>query len=554
MSEELWRTDELQELFGAASAPLAGGAVGVSIDTRTLKPGELFVAIKGDIHDGHDHVEKAFAAGAVAALVFFARAPALARYGPLFAVDDTLQGMERLGAAARARGKAKIAAVTGSVGKTSAKEMLRLMCWASGSTHASAASFNNHWGVPLSLARLPRDTDYAIFEIGMNHAGEITPLVGLVRPRVAFVTTIAPVHIEYFGSLEKIADAKAEIFSGVESGGVAVLNIDAPQFSRLAAQARARSLDVRTFGASEDSYARLVELRPSETGSHLEIKLGERELAFELGAPGRHMAENALGALATVEALGASVDAAVRALKDFKPQKGRGERFELTGPDGDFVVIDESYNANPASMRAALKLLGASQPGKGGRRIAVIGDMLELGDHGGALHAALAPDLDAARVDLLFAAGPLSRGLFDATASARRAFWAEQSEALSDPLIAALRAGDVVMVKGSNGSRMGPLSRCAPPTFLASGNARLGFFHAGLAHRLLARVRIIQSLPLPDVPHPRGGGDGIVPGVLLRPQRSLPRCVSNRARASRSAPMDRPRTSSPRRARRPWAG
>jgi UDP-N-acetylmuramoyl-tripeptide--D-alanyl-D-alanine ligase len=457
MSEALWRVDELQEVFGAASAPLASGAVGVSIDTRTLKPGELFVAIKGDVHDGHDHVEKAFAAGAVAALASFARAAELQQFGPVFAVDDTLRGMERLGAAARARTKAKIVAVTGSVGKTSAKEMLRLMCWASGSTHASAASFNNHWGVPLSLARLPRDTDYAIFEIGMNHAGEITPLVALVRPHVAFITTIAPVHIEYFGSLEKIADAKAEIFSGVLSGGFAVLNHDAPQFARLAAQARARALEVRTFGASEESYARLVEVRPSQTGSHLEIKLGGREFAFELGAPGRHMAENALGALTVVEALGASVDAAARALKDFQPQKGRGERFELSGPDGAFVVIDESYNANPASMRAALKLLGASQPGKGGRRIAVIGDMLELGDQGAALHAALAPDLDGARVDLLYTAGPLSRALFDATAPARRAFWAERSDGLRDPLIAVLRAGDVVMVKGSNGSRMGPL-------------------------------------------------------------------------------------------------
>ena len=458
MSEALWRVEELADTFGAPSAPLAGGAVGVSIDTRTLKSGELFIAIKGDVHDGHDHVEKAFAAGAVAALVSVACAPELRRFGPVFAVDDTLRGMERLGAAARARKKkAKIVAVTGSVGKTSAKEMLRAMCAASGATHASAASFNNHWGVPLSLARLPRDADYAIFEIGMNHAGEITPLVGLVRPHVAFVTTIAPVHIEYFGSLEKIADAKAEIFSGVESGGVAVLNFDAPQFSRLAAQARARGLEVKTFGASEVCHARLVDLRPDEAGSHVEIKLGAKNLAFELGAPGRHMAENALGALTVVEALGASVDAALCALKDFKPQKGRGERFELAGPDGAFVVIDESYNANPASMRAALALLAATEPTGQGRRIAVIGDMLELGDQGEALHAALAADLDAAQVDLLYAAGPLSRALFDATTSARRAFWAERSDGLRDPLVAALRAGDVVMVKGSNGSRMGPL-------------------------------------------------------------------------------------------------
>ena len=235
-------------IFGAPSAPLAGGAVGVSIDTRTLKPGELFIAIKGDVHDGHDHVEKAFAAGAVAALVSVARAAELRRFGPVFAVDDTLRGMERLGAAARARAKKPKSPRSPA---RSARPAPRRCCApcarASGSTHASAASFNNHWGVPLSLARLPRDADYAIFEIGMNHAGEITPLVGLVRPHVAFVTTIAPVHIEYFGSLEKIADAKAEIFSGVESGGVAVLNFDAPQFSRLAAQARGARLGSEDF-------------------------------------------------------------------------------------------------------------------------------------------------------------------------------------------------------------------------------------------------------------------------------------------------------------------
>ena len=457
MSDILWRESELADVFGPPSAPLAGGVTGVSIDTRTLNPGELFIAIKGDTHDGHDHVAKALAGGGAAALASTARANALSAFGPIFAVDDTLRGMEKLGVAARARTRARVAAVTGSVGKTSAKEMLRLMLGVSGTTHASVASFNNHWGVPLTLSRLPRDAAFAVFEIGMNHPGEVTPLVGFVRPHVAMVTTVAPVHIEYFGTLEAIADAKAEIFSGVEPGGVAVLNRDAPQYERLRAAALVRGLAVRTFGAAEGADARLIEMTSRDGGSRLAIELQRRRLSFDLGAPGRHMAENALGALLVVEALGADVKAAARALRDFRPQKGRGERFELYVPDGPFTIIDESYNANPVSMRAALKLLGASAPGARGRRIAVIGDMLELGSEGSAMHAALAADLEAAQADLLFAAGPLSKALYDAAPAARRGHWAATSEDLRDALGAALSAGDVVMVKGSNGSRMGPL-------------------------------------------------------------------------------------------------
>jgi UDP-N-acetylmuramoyl-tripeptide--D-alanyl-D-alanine ligase len=471
MSEFLWSAVELAAIFGPASARLAGAA-GVSIDSRTLKTGELFVAIKGDALDGHEYVERAFAAGAAAALVEASRAEDLARFGPVHAVDDTLRGLERLGVAARARSRAKIAAVTGSVGKTSAKEMLRLALSACGRTHASAASFNNHWGVPLTLARLPAEADYAVFEIGMNHAGEITPLVAFVKPHVALVTTIAPVHIEYLGSIEAIADAKAEIFSGVVEGGVAVINQDAPQFERLRAAARARGLDVRAFGAA--GYVRLLSSAPSETGSHLGIRLGNRELAFELGAPGAHMADNAVAVLAVVEALGADVDAAARALADFQAQKGRGERFNLPITGGAVTVIDESYNANPVSMRAALALLGATAPKHGGRRIAVIGDMLELGAEAPAMHASLAPDLESAQVDCLFAAGPMSRALYDAATPARRAHWAERAADLRAPLFSSLRAGDVVMIKASNGSRMGPLVAALKDQFLKPRDAQTG--------------------------------------------------------------------------------
>jgi len=457
MSADLWTEAELVGVLGRPSASLASAVTGVSIDTRTLEAGDLFFAIRGDTHDGHDHVERALAAGAAAAVVVRARANELQSHGPVFGVDDTLCAMERLGQAARARSSARIAAVTGSVGKTSAKEMLRLALAKSGPTHASAASYNNHWGVPLTLSRLSAGAAFAVFEIGMNHAGEIEPLADLVRPHVALITSIAPVHIQYLGSLEAIADAKAEIFTGLEPDGVAVLNHDAPLFARLERSALMRASSVRRFGVDEDCDAQLVDVEPHREGSFVRARLYGREIDFTLGAPGRHMAENAMGVLLVVESLGASVERAAAALAEFAPSKGRGERFVLGGPSGPFTVIDESYNANPVSMRAALALLGATEPGPGGRRIAVIGDMLELGAEGADLHAALAPELTVRHVDLLFGAGPLTRALFDAASPTIRGAWGRASSDIQGELIRGVRAGDVVMIKGSNGSRMGPI-------------------------------------------------------------------------------------------------
>jgi UDP-N-acetylmuramoyl-tripeptide--D-alanyl-D-alanine ligase len=365
--------------------------------------------------------------------------------------------MERLGVAARARSKARIVAVTGSVGKTTVKEMLRAILSACGATHASAHSYNNHWGVPLTLARMAVSARYGVLEIGMNHAGEIAPLTRMARPHAALVTTIAPVHIEYLGSIEAIADAKAEIFLGLEPGGAAALNRDAPQFERLAEAAVAHGARVLKFGRGADCDARLIEVEAIDGGSRVTARVLGRELAFVLGAPGVHMAENALGALLAAEALGADLDAGAAALERFSPQQGRGARFSITTPDGPAIIIDESYNANPASMRAALKLLAAAKPGPKGRRIAVIGDMLELGPKAKAMHAELAADLSANRVDLLFGAGPLTRALYDAAPASMRAAWAERSNELTDEVARALRGGDIAMIKGSNGSRMGPL-------------------------------------------------------------------------------------------------
>ena len=453
----LWTEAELARALGSPSAPLAVAVEGASIDTRTLKPGDLFFAVKGEASDGHDYVARAFEAGAAAAVISRPRAPGLAAHEPTFRVDDTLRAMERLGVAARARTKARVVAVTGSVGKTSAKEMLRVALSHFGPTHASAASYNNHWGVPLTLSRLPAGAAFAVIEIGMNHAGEITPLAAMARPHVALVTTIAPVHVEHLGSIEGVADAKAEIFSGLGPGGVAVLNRDAPQFARLEAAARMRGARIVTFGAGAGCDARLLDVSPLDGGSRVEARVRDRALDFILGAPGRHMAENALGALLAADALGVDVEGAAAALAEFAPQRGRGARLTLASASGPFTVIDESYNANPASMRAALALLGAAAPGAAGRRIAVIGDMLELGPQGAELHAALAPELARQRVDLLFGAGRLTRALYDAAPPAMRAAWAERSDDLLERLAAALRGGDVVMIKGSNGSRMGPV-------------------------------------------------------------------------------------------------
>jgi len=454
----LWTQAELSAALGAApSSPLNTAVNGVSIDSRTLEAGDLFFAIRGDAHDGHDHVARAFEAGAAAAVVSRERAPQLAALGPAFVVEDTLKAMERVGVAARARSKAKIVAVTGSVGKTTAKEMLRAMLTACGPTHASAASYNNHWGVPLTLARMPANVHFGVFEMGMNHAGEIAPLTRMARPHVALVTTIAPVHIEHLGSIEAIAEAKGEIFLGLEPHGTAVLNRDAPQFERLKTAAAALGARVWSFGHGVDCDAQLLDVEAIDGGSRVRARVLAHELAFELGAPGVHMAQNALGALLAAEALGAELEACAAALECFSPQKGRGERFLLPMADGPATIIDESYNANPASMRAALALLAAAKPGPKGRRIAVIGDMLELGPKAAAMHAELAADLSANNVDLLFGAGPLTRALFEAAPASMRAVWTERSSELTDEVARTLRGGDIAMVKGSNGSRMGPL-------------------------------------------------------------------------------------------------
>jgi UDP-N-acetylmuramoyl-tripeptide--D-alanyl-D-alanine ligase len=428
---------------------------GLSIDSRTIAPGEAYFAIKGDVHDGHDFVAVALKAGAALAVIEAAQREKFASDAPLLVVGDVLAGLVDLSRAARARLNAQVIAVTGSVGKTSTKEALRRVLGAQGPTHASAASFNNHWGVPLSLARCPASVRFAIFEIGMNHAGEIEPLVQLVRPHVAIITTVEPVHLEFFAGIEAIADAKAEIFTGLEPGGAVVLNRDNAQFARLSRRARKLGISrIVSFGANKRSDARLLDVSLHAASSAVHARVIGHDITYKLGMPGRHMAMNSLAVLATASLAGADLALAALSLSQIEPAAGRGVRRALEVASGEATLIDESYNANPASMAAALNVLGRAAIGPHGRRIAVLGDMLELGPTGPELHRGLVDAVKANHVDLVYCCGPLMRNLWDALSTGKRGGYADSAASLEAQAVGAIRAGDAIMVKGSLGSKM----------------------------------------------------------------------------------------------------
>ena len=452
----LWTSQAMREAMRASTnGVLPEGITGLSIDSRTIQPGEAYFAIKGDVHDGHDFVAAALKAGAALAVVTSSQRGKFAADAPLLIVDDVLDALRELGLASRARLKAQVIAVTGSVGKTSTKEALRTVLSAQGETHASVASFNNHWGVPLSLARCPATTRFAIFEIGMNHAGEIEPLVKLVRPHLAIITTVEPVHLEFFSGIEAIADAKAEIFAGVEPGGRVVLNRDNSQFARLEADAKGRGISrIVSFGADERSDARLIDLSLQATTSAVHANVLGHDVTYKLGMPGRHMAMNSLAVLAAASLVGADLAIAALTLSKLAPAAGRGARRALDIGTGEATLIDESYNANPASMQAALNVLGQAAIGGRGRRIAVLGDMLELGSTGPALHESLAEVVTTNNIDLVFCCGPLMRNLWEALSAGKRGGYAESSAGLEAQIVSAIRAGDAIMIKGSLGSKM----------------------------------------------------------------------------------------------------
>ncbi len=449
----LWTSKEIERATGG-KATADFEASGVSIDSRTLKSGEIYLALKGEQFDGHDYVDAAFKAGAVAALV---KRDFLSKSLPLVHADDTMEALEKLGAAARSRSTAKITAVTGSVGKTGSKEMLFIVLNALGKTHASKKSFNNHWGVPLSLANMPKDAAYGIFELGMNHAGEMTRLTEQVKPHIVLITTIEPAHIEHFKNVEAIADAKAEIFTGLDKNGFAILNIDNPHYTRLKNHAEKCGIKkILSFGEDEDAYARLIDCALHADSTRITAEIGGERVKYKLNIPGRHIAENSLGVLTVVKAAGGNLHAAVKALENSEPVEGRGNRIQVVLAEGQppLTIINESYNANPASMLAAFQVFGLATPPPGGRRIAVLGDMLELGRDGPRLHADLANPLLKAKADLVFCCGLQMDAMYQLLPPGWRGAHAKDSQELAAHVAAAVRPGDIVLVKGSAGSKM----------------------------------------------------------------------------------------------------
>jgi UDP-N-acetylmuramoyl-tripeptide--D-alanyl-D-alanine ligase len=455
MSEPLWHWEDLAAAaHGDAEGTPAMRITGFSIDTRSLAPGDVFVALT-DARDGHEFVPAAFKAGAAAAIVArgYARGDSS---GALLRVDDPLRALEGIGRGARARSNGRIVAVTGSVGKTGTKEMLRHCLAIAGPTHAAEKSYNNQWGVPLTLARMPPDSAFAVLEIGMNHPGEITPLAEMVRPHVAVVTTVEPVHLGHFASVEAIAEAKAEIFAGLVPGGTAVLPRDNPHFPLLRERASAVGAQIVTFGYHEEADFRALQVDLGPKGSSVIAGHGSQRFPYRVGAPGEHYVRNSLAVLATLGAAGADAMRCLAGLARASAPAGRGARTLLDAPDGQILLIDESYNANPASVPAALAAMASTPREAYARRVAVLGDMLELGEASERLHRGLKEAVDAAGVDLVLACGPMMRLLLDDLAPERRA-WAPTSTELEAALLGIVQAGDVVMIKGSLGTRMAPL-------------------------------------------------------------------------------------------------
>jgi UDP-N-acetylmuramoyl-tripeptide--D-alanyl-D-alanine ligase len=448
----LWTADEVAGALchAAISAPFE--ASGVTFDSRAVGKGDIFFALSGEATDGHRFVADAFARGATAAVI---SRDIEGMTGPVVRVPDTMTALVQLGRAARKRSTARIASVTGSVGKTSTKDALRAVLTAQAPTSASAASFNNHVGVPISLARLGREARYGVFEIGMNHAGEIEPLARQVEAHVGVITTVGPVHIGYMGSEEAIADEKACLFAGMAADPVAVLNRDGRHFERLAAQARRFGVSrIVGFGRSDAADVRLDSCNLQDSGSDVVALIHGRRIEYRLGAAGEHWVLNSLAALAVVEALGADVDRAAASLADVGASPGRGARRRLKFGDGTIELLDESYNANPISMRAMLAVLARTKPLGDGRRVLVMGDMRELGDDADSYHAGLADAVAGSGAAQVFLCGPHMAALFRVLPSSSPALHRPDSAGISDDVAAALRPGDVVAVKGSLASKM----------------------------------------------------------------------------------------------------
>lgn len=448
----LWTSEQAAVATGGVST-VPWKTNGVSIDSRTLNSGDLFVAIQGPNHDGDRFVASALESGAAAAMV--SGDVAANTNAPLLIVKDTTTGLKNLGRAARNRGQAKIIAVTGSMGKTSTKEALALVLGRQGMTSATQGNLNNQWGLPLSLARMPAEARYGVFEMGMNHPGEIDMLSRLARPDIAIITNVDAVHLKYFQSEYAIAAAKAEIFVGMNTNGIAILNRDNAYFEQLRDAALAANVtDIRTFGTHADATSRLIDADVQGSHSDVTAQIDGQIIRYTIGAPGHHWVLNSLAVLAAVSALDADAGKAAKVLADLRPLPGRGAHTSIETPSGSILLIDESYNASPTSMRAALNVLGAADAAPKGRRIAVLGDMLELGPESFALHVGLVDAIASNNIDLVYTVGAYMAHLAAALPSDITTRHADSSEEIMTPLLDALSPGDIVMVKGSLGSRM----------------------------------------------------------------------------------------------------
>lgn len=468
----LWTSDEIARAVGGRVEGGGFAVAGLTYNSRETAPGDLFLALRG-ARDGHEFAGSAFAAGAAGALV---ERPV--EGGPFVVVDDVLKGLEALGRASRDRSpETRRGAVTGSVGKTSVTQAIRAGLELAGTSHGSIKSYNNHIGVPLTLARMPRGTERAVFEIGMNAPGEIAPLSRMARPHAACVITVGPVHIEAFSDGEAgVAREKAAIFEGLAEGGTAVLNADVAQADIVEAVARRHAGQVWRFGTGEGCEARLIDFAPDADGATARAVLHGETLDYRLAQSGAHWGLNSLCVLLMLEALEVPRELALRALADFRPLAGRGETKVVRIAGGAFTLIDESYNANPLSMIAGFRSLGARSPGPGGRRVAVLSDMLELGDRARDLHEGLAGPIMAADIALVHTAGPQMKRLHEALPAARRGLWRETAAELAAEAAVLAGPGDIVMVKGSNGSK------------------------AALVARALAALDLDQSAPSSSIP------------------------------------------------------
>lgn len=452
MAEIIWNSSDAELATGGKSTN-KWQASGVSIDSRNINSGDLFIAIVGENFDGHNFVNEALKKCAAAVVNFVPEdAPEDAN---LLVVEGTIEAMRDMAEFSRKRLKGKVIAVTGSVGKTSTKEMLTEAFSCHGKTLATIGNLNNHYGLPLTLCRIPSDTEYCILEMGMSASGEISPLSVIARPDIAIITNVEPVHMEFFDSVEQISDAKSEIFDGMPEESVAILNRDNTHFMRMGSSAKQALIsNIKSFGKTDGADYQLVEYSQKNGHGHVVAQLNGKKQEFDLGITGEHQALNAMAVLAAVESAGCDSQKSIKNLEKFSAKSGRGKKHKISIDGKSITIIDDTYNASPASVRAAIKTLNATKAESGGRAIAVLGDMFELGKKSEQMHADLSNDLQENKINLVFTAGELTNSLYNALPSKIKGAQAKNSEAIAPTVSKALQDGDIVLIKGSRGMRM----------------------------------------------------------------------------------------------------